>query len=282
MTKVMAQVKDKNEEYAALAVFTALAPLAVGGLVGLLVSPALSQVLGIDWAAVVVLGVGFLALVVSLLHLGRPWRAPLALARLATSWLSREIILFGLFLFALACYAVLPVLKLGVLALYLVGFAGAIIGLVGTVATGEIYHLRSRPSWDQWLAVASFPLGALSTGTLFGFFVARQFAGRAGVAGAGWVGAALLLVAALAVTCLRSTRRRPDSVEGDLSRRLVLGSSLWLLVVRVAAVIIALGLIGLGGGAQFFAWIPALLGEFADRVLFFKTVVPVTLRGRYL
>ncbi len=282
MTQVMAKTMDKNEEYAALAVFTALAPLAVGGLVGLLVVPALKRSPGIDWAAVVVLATGFLALVVSLLHLGRPWRAPLALLRLATSWLSREIILFGLFLFALACYAILPALNLGVPALYLVGLAGVIIGLAGTVATGEIYHLRSRPSWDQWLAVASFPLGALSTGTLFGFFAARQFAGHVEVAGYGWMGAALLLVAALVVTCLRSTRRRPDSVEGDLSRRLVLGASLWLLIVRVAAVVIALGLLWMGGGAQFFAWMPALLGEFADRVLFFKTVVPVTLRGRYL
>jgi hypothetical protein len=41
-------------------------------------------------------------------------------------------------------------------------------------------------------------------------------------------------------------------------------------------------LIFVGGGAQFFAWLPALLGELADRLLFFKTVVPVTLRSRYL
>jgi hypothetical protein len=38
----------------------------------------------------------------------------------------------------------------------------------------------------------------------------------------------------------------------------------------------------MGGEAQFLAWIPALLGEFADRFLFFKSVVPVTMRGRYI
>jgi len=62
----------------------------------------------------------------------------------------------------------------------------------------------------------------------------------------------------------------------------VLGPDLWLLVVRMAAGVLALVMISAGGGAQFLAWIPALIGEFADRVLFFKTVVPVTLRGRYL
>jgi hypothetical protein len=60
-------------------------------------------------------------------------------------------------------------------------------------------------------------------------------------------------------------------MEGRHSRQLVLGAYLWLLA-----------LIGVGGGAQFFAWVPALLGEFADRVLFFNTIVPVTFRGRYL
>jgi hypothetical protein len=49
----------------------------------------------------------------------------------------------------------------------------------------------------------------------------------------------------------------------------------------MAAAVIALVMIGMGGGAQFLAWIPAFLGEIADRVLFFNTVVPVTLIGRY-
>jgi DMSO reductase anchor subunit len=271
-----------EEEYGALAAFTALAPLAVGGLVGLLETPALRPVHGIDWATMVVLSTGLLALIASMLHLGRPWRAPLALLRLDTSWLSREVLLFGLFLIALGGYAILPVLKLGSPGLVLIGIAAALIGLAGTVATGATYRLHSRPSWDQWLSVASFPLGALSTGSLFGFFLARQFAGRPAVTALAWAGAGFLLAASLVVSWLRSTRLRPESPEGRLSRQLVLGPELGLLVVRVVAGVVALVMIGAGGGAQFLAWIPALIGEFADRVLFFKTVVPVTLRGRYL
>lgn len=273
---------NRSEEYGTLAAFTALEPLAVGGLVGLLVATGSRLEPGIDRAAVVVLATGVLALAASLFHLGRPWRAPLALLRPATSWLSREVILFGFFLFILGCYAIMPILNPGSLARYLVGIAAAIIGLVGTVATGATYRLHARPSWDQWLTVASFPLGALSAGALFGFFVARQFAGSPEVASYAWAGAAVLLMSALGVTWLRSNHRSPGSAEGRLSRQLALGPYLWLLVVRVAAVVIALVLIGMGGGQQFLAWIPALLGEFADRVLFFKTVVPVTLRGRYI
>ena len=271
----------RNEEYGTLTAFTALAPLAVGGLVGLLAAQGFRMESGIDWAAMIVFATGLLALGASLFHLGRPWRAPLALLRLKTSWLSREVLFFGLFLIILGCYAILPVLNIGILARYLTGFVGAIIGLVGTIATGETYRLNSRPSWDQWLAVASFPLGALSAGSLFGFFLARQAAGHFEPVNYAWVAAAVLLVAALVLTWLRSMTSHLESMEGKLSRQLVLGPYFWLLVLRMAAAVIALVMIGMGGGAQFLAWIPAFLGEVADRVLFFKTVVPVTLRGRY-
>ena len=125
----------------------------------------------------IILATGILALAASLFHLGRPWRAPLAILRLSTSWLSREVILFGLFLLTLGCYSLMPILNWGSQARNLVGFAAVIIGFAGTIASGETYRLRARPSWDQWLAVLSFPLGALSAGSLFGFFVARQFSG---------------------------------------------------------------------------------------------------------
>lgn len=282
MTEKIIQGVDQSEEHGALIGFTALAPLAVGGLVGLMVIPNLLLKRGIDWPAMVILVTGIIALIISMLHLGRPWRAPLALLRLGNSWLSREVLLFGLFLITLACYAILPILNPSSLSLLLVGFVGAMIGLGGTVVTGETYRLIARPSWNQWLSVVSFPLGALSAGVLFGFFVARQFVGNSDATSYAWVVVALLLIAALAVSWLRSTRRRPESIEGRRSRQLVLSNYLWLLVVRSAATIIALSLIIVGGGAQFFAWIPALLGEFADRVLFFNTVVPVTFKGRYL
>jgi DMSO reductase anchor subunit len=273
---------NRNEEYGSLTAFTALSPLAVGGLVGLLLAVGIRMENGIDWAAMIVLVTGILALVASLFHLGRPWRAPLALLRLATSWLSREVILFGLFLLTLACYTLLPIIGLGSLARIIFGFAAVIFGLAGTIATGETYRLRARPSWDQWLAVVSFPLGALSAGSLFGFFVARLFSKPSASEGYLWAGAAVLLVLALIVSWLRSTRISHGSEESRLSRQLVLQRYKGLLLVRVVAIVTALALIVLGGDAKFLAWVPALLGEFADRVLFFKASVPVTLSGRYL
>ena len=278
----MIQVKNKSEEYSTLVLFTALAPLAVGGLVGLLVVRGAGHGTGIDWTAMLVLATGLLALAASLFHLGRPWRAPLAVLRPGTSWLSREVIFFGLFLFSMGVYAIMPALNLGGLARFMVGFAAALIGLAGTIATGETYHLRARPAWDQWSAVASFPLGALSTGILFGCFIAWQSGGHTEIAGYVWSGAAILLILALMLTWIRSSRSRPGNTEDQASRKLAFGRFFWLVVVRVTAVVIALVLLGTGGEVRYLAWIPALLGEFADRILFFRAVVPVTLKGRYL
>jgi anaerobic dimethyl sulfoxide reductase subunit C (anchor subunit) len=277
MTKVMSM----SEESGTLVAFTALAPLAVGGLVGLLIARGPSDKSGIDPAAMLVLLVGILALVISVFHLGRPWRAPLALLHPSSSWLSREVILFGLFLLFLAAYAILPVFQLSGSIIYPIGLIGAFIGLVGTVATGETYRLHARPSWDQSLTIISFPIEALSTGLLFGFFTAYQFAGVEPSVYA-WLIATVFLLASVAVSLIRSIFIDPVSPEAQLSRQMVLRTYLWLVVVRVIAAASALVLIVLGGGAQYLAWIPALLGDFADRLLFFKTVIPVTLRGRYI
>jgi anaerobic dimethyl sulfoxide reductase subunit C (anchor subunit) len=131
----MTSSMNNNEEYGALVVFTTLAPLSVGGLIGLLVVRSSGLLPGIDWAAMVVLATGILALFVSLLHLGRPWRAPLALMRLGTSWLSREVILFGAFLLMLGCYAILPALSFSGTMRTLFGYACAIIGFSKHPAT---------------------------------------------------------------------------------------------------------------------------------------------------
>ncbi len=270
-----------NEEHAALVAFTTLEPVAAGGLVGLLVLSGSQQNTDINWAAVAVLSIGLLALVASLFHLGRPWRAPLALMKLSTSWLSREVLLFGLFLITLAGYAIIPVFKNGGLAASLFGYTGAVLGLLATIASGETYRLLSRPAWDHWSAVLSFPFGALSAGTLFGFFVASQFAGFAQVGIYVWVVIALILVLTLVVSWLRSIANL-GSKEDRLSRQLVVGPLRWLLMVRSLAVLVALVMIGIGGEAQILAWIPAVLGELADRALFFNSIVPVSLRGRYI
>lgn len=271
------------EENWALVAFTTLAPLSVGGLLALLVTEGPGPAASLDWPATALLGVGLLALAGSLLHLGRPFRAFRAIMRCGTSWLSREVVLFGLFLLCLAAYAVLPAPVRGGEARFFVGVLAEIAGLIGLLATGEVYRLRSRPAWNHWTATISFPLGALSSGVLFGIFVERLSSATA------WHGsgvdiapivAIVALLLAMASSWVRSSRLQRGSEEERAGHRLLFGRYRWIVALRMAGSACALVLVVLGGGALLAAWIPAAVGELADRILFFNTVVPVSLAAR--
>ena len=122
---------------------------------------------------------------VALLHLGTPLNAWRAVFHLKKSWLSREILMFGLFggswLIALA----LP--GMGKLPLAICG-----IGLVYNMA--QVYRLRSIQAWDSILTLWSFALSSIILGgtgmfllSLFGdsiYMPGYLFVSGAGLAGA--------------------------------------------------------------------------------------------------
>ena len=91
----------------------------------------------------------------SFLHLGSPWNAWRALNHLNKSWLSREILAFGLFGASWLIALALP--GMGKLPLALTGLA-----LVYVMA--QVYHLRSMPSWNTWRT----PVGFFATALVLG------------------------------------------------------------------------------------------------------------------
>jgi anaerobic dimethyl sulfoxide reductase subunit C (anchor subunit) len=281
MSGKLNQKVHPSEEYGSLAMFTTLAPLAVGGLFGLTIAGTTPSSPGLATAAIYILLIGILALLTSLFHLGRPWRAPRALSNLATSWLSREVLFFSLFLLLTFTLVLRPLQNLNGVIPVITVWAAVLAGLAATIATGQTYRLPARPSWDSWLTTITFPLSALSVGSLFGFFLADRFTPITDIARVVWILPAILLLFSLAITWLRLTIPHPGTVEAQLSRQLLSRSYLWMLILRIFAVLTALGLILFGSGLQYLAWIPALIAEFIDRWLFFQTVVPVSLRTRY-
>jgi Fe-S-cluster-containing dehydrogenase component/DMSO reductase anchor subunit len=97
----------------------------------------------------VALTVGLVALASSTLHLGRPLAAWRAIIGLRTSWLSREIIAFGLF----AALAFLSAARFWAGALQhlnsdLIGSAVVLTGLLGVFCSVMIYHDTRCPSWN--------------------------------------------------------------------------------------------------------------------------------------
>jgi DMSO reductase anchor subunit len=261
--------------------FTAFSPIAIGGLVGLLAVRGAPRS-EVDWSAIVLLGIALLSLLASVLHLGRPLRAFRAMARFSTSWLSREVVLFGAFVLLLAAYAA-PIHAggwdenrglLGVLA--------SVVGGLSLWATGEVYRLPSRPAWNHWKTIASLILGALGPGLLFGCFVGSLGRPDGGehVSTAITALAAVALLLAAAVACLRCRRPEPGKVEELAAWRVVIGSGRWMLVLRIAGALCALGFLLTPGSLWTIAWIPAAGGEIADRALFFRAVVPVSMVRR--
>lgn len=269
------------EEHWPLVGFTALSPIAIGGLAGLLAVRG-SPRIGVDWGAMALLGIALFALGASLLHLGRPFRAYRAMVRLSTSWLSREVVLFGGFVLLLAAYA-LPVHTSGWEERRgLMGILAAAVGALSLWATGEVYRLPSRPAWNSWRTIASLVLGALGAGLLLGLFV-----GRFGVSGGGGDGLAAItgisaagLFLGAAITCLRARRPAGEHTEEFAAWQVVIGPCRWMLSLRIAGSLCALGLLLAPGSLSIIAWVPAAIGEIADRALFFRAVVPVSMAGR--
>jgi anaerobic dimethyl sulfoxide reductase subunit B len=98
-----------------------------------------------------------LAGLASLFHLGAPVNAWRALAHLKKSWLSREILMFGLFGASWLVSLALP--GMGKLPLALFG-----IGLVYSMA--QVYRLRSVPAWNTDRTLFAFAVSAILLGGL--------------------------------------------------------------------------------------------------------------------
>ena len=121
----------------------------------------------------VLLTIAGIALTISTLHLGRPAYAWRALKMWRRSWLSREVLLFTLFLLALTATAIStaaiqfhPTLRAGFLPA--LEWLTAALGLAGNLASAYIYLVPARPSWNMRHTPVDFVL----TGTFLGALLA--------------------------------------------------------------------------------------------------------------
>lgn len=118
--------------------------------------------------AAVALIVGIVGMNAALLHLGRPQYAYRALLGLRTSWLSREILGFGLYAGLAASFTVTlwfadtkP--RMSSFADCL-GWAAALSGLVAVLCSAMIYVKTQRPFWNLGRTVGIFALSCLVGG----------------------------------------------------------------------------------------------------------------------
>jgi anaerobic dimethyl sulfoxide reductase subunit B (iron-sulfur subunit) len=99
----------------------------------------------------------------SFLHLGTPKNAWRALNHLEKSWLSREILFFGLFSIGWASTLVWQLIYVELLREPVAWVTFTLgVGLVHSMA--NVYRLRAMPAWNTWRTPAAFFLSALVLG----------------------------------------------------------------------------------------------------------------------
>ncbi|MGN0060406.1 MAG: DmsC/YnfH family molybdoenzyme membrane anchor subunit, partial [Coriobacteriales bacterium] len=125
--------------------FTLLSPASAGVVCGAI---AMGKAMDI-WLALVALVLVSIGMAGSILHLARPLLAPTSLRNVASSCLSREIVVVSAYwvvaLAWCACCLLAPELRVLVWALCLCAMA---MGCVLIVAIGNAYLLTSQPAWN--------------------------------------------------------------------------------------------------------------------------------------
>ncbi|MDF2570552.1 MAG: hypothetical protein K0R55_2156 [Sporomusa sp.] len=151
----------------ALVLFTVLSQMAAGAFVSLWVLDTIKgdikEATGtfVSQGIVAAMGLGMLA---SLGHLGHPLEAYRASAHFGTSWLSREVVLFGLF-FVLTLVYTWQWRSGG--ARRLVGKTGSVVALLAVPTSGMVYVLAAIPAWNNFGPTLFFLLTAGTLGPLY-------------------------------------------------------------------------------------------------------------------
>ncbi len=118
------------------------------------------------------LAVGVLAAGLSTAHLGRPERAWRALGNLRSSWLSREILGFSLFLPAAAWAQSTGVRGPG-------AWLGAGLGLLFLIAVDRLYQVAERRPWWRMRSAEALPAGLQVAALVAGWIPAYALLGLA-------------------------------------------------------------------------------------------------------
>lgn len=243
------------------------------------------------WASLCATLIG---LVASSLHLGQPTKAWRSFLNLRRSWLSREIVVFGLFLptLAVTAFFISRPWSGSKTAAGWIGAAALLLGMLGVFCSGMVYHDTARPFWRGVRSIVRFAATSAILGLAAAWCVDAMWHGHSS-----WLPAALLLVSLVkfagdhrfyrrdeAAETRQATRSPRTAADESLARsaRLMRGRLGAVTRIRFAATL--LGGLVLPATALILpqmSWlVPTVAltlcfgGELAERYLFFRAVVP--------
>jgi DMSO reductase anchor subunit len=210
--------------------------------------------------------IGIVALIVSTLHLGRPQYAYRSLLGLRTSWLSREILTFGLYV---GCALLYSTTHSGI-AFGLAGF----FGVLGVFCSVMVYVVTGRPLWTG----ASTAFKFFATTLILGMSLMCLVSGAALfwiVAGVAFV---KLLQESLIFIHLGDALHSPFRRAATLMRGTLRHVTMLRFVSGLAGCALALFATRHAGIAAL-SFIALLAGEVLERYLFFSTSVALRMPG---
>ena len=288
------QVKPEHA-HAPLVVMLVLTQLSVGGFLvefaTRLSGPGIESRLHLALS----LGLGCVGLAASLLHLGRPLLAYRAILGLRHSWLSREVLAFGVFaklatvfvaaeIFAPGWVAGRPTLRLGLLA------AVVVSGLCGVGCSVMVYHAVRRPFWRASIGGVKFAGTTVVLGLATG--LASLGASRPDATIIPMIAGALMLATAAKLGFESRDRREQDGeplrrtawlLHGPLRRpaglRCFLGAAGGLVMPALAIAAAVSGDRGAASAAAVLALTASIVGELIERSLFFRAVTRPKMPG---
>lgn len=215
-----------------------------------------------EW--IVVLALLALAVITSSFHLGHPLGAVRMLTNLGSAWLSREILMVGVFgvLVAVTLYGLMKnrVNK------WLLAIT-AVIGLLALVANAFTYAPPSLPAIDNLLPLTFFGLTTLILGTaVASYFVPEDKQKVLTILLAISLSIALVVYLIVPSIWLSGSKVMQMTAEGYLASPLH-----WIHII--VGLLLPLGI--LAWKKRIPAWLPVLLliGEFAGRIIFFTLIV---------
>ena len=241
-----------------------------------------------------ILALTVLTLNISVFHLGRPAYAWRALKMWRRSWLSREVLLFGLFFAGLTSLTattwmaganLLPFAKFILLPLKL---TVSVVGIAGILASARIYLVPARPAWNSVhtpldfllssavLGCAATPLLLHIAAVLYSFPVLRAFSVEPNRSSSL---KPLLICSALWMInhIVRTIRfHRSETYEHRASVSLINTDRLRG-TFFVAFAFIWLSILICVAGQPLFALPVALAGVLSARYIFFVSVVPLNM-----
>ncbi len=300
------RVRSSHQHFP-LVVLLVLTQLSVGTFVADLVMASHGGFLDIGrpHRSLLALAMGLLALGASTLHLGRPFYAFRAVLGIRTSWMSREVLAFGLFagtaMMQAALYWIEPAFQaLGFPpppraiiepARTSLGVVVAVSGVLGVLCSMMLYQVTSRRWWSAarttsrfvltsaLLGLATTTVGVLASGLLDDQWTAARVA-------AGSLSGPLVATAALKLALdaeiflhlrargLGELKRTALLLVGELKKVTAARFGLGCLAVLIVVVLERSSSLAPPAGLllAFGAWLFFVLGEGLERMLFFRAL----------